>query len=297
MILSTDGRWPVVKYEVTCLQYIMIPPWDSDLLWWVLISVSDCSSRPRCQKCSCWRKPCLQSDRLRHGEGCSPGRNLPTEILGKTKLLSRNAFRNVCGQIAGHNTTQCAGVQLAETTLSSESRRLFRESRAPRLLWTITDWFRWVTDQYCLLYTLLNNWHTFIYSLEHQPAFLAGFSFGYFDQSDFSSAAMFYCPMTITAGHARARKGNSMRLCSFQGRLPVKWTAFEALLYGIHSTKSDMWGFQNTPEPLPCRKLMFSRTRWITNTLLFSSWSWSFGVVLHEIFTIGKLMPINPEAV
>ncbi|CAH3158967.1 unnamed protein product, partial [Pocillopora meandrina] len=39
-----------------------------------------------------------------------------------------------------------------------------------------------------------------------------------------------------------------------QGRLPVKWTAIEALLYGKYSTRSD----------------------------------WSYGVLLFEIFTIGK---------
>ena len=27
---------------------------------------------------------------------------------------------------------------------------------------------------------------------------------------------------------------------SFQGRLPVKWTAYEALLYGVYTTQSDV---------------------------------------------------------
>ena len=28
---------------------------------------------------------------------------------------------------------------------------------------------------------------------------------------------------------------------TLKGRLPVKWTAYEALLYGVYTTKSDVW--------------------------------------------------------
>ena len=69
---------------------------------------------------------------------------------------------------------------------------------------------------------------------------------------------------------------------TLKGRLPVKWTAYEALLYGVYTTKSDVWVVNII--------MVFEIVLFIFRSHLpfLSICSWSYGILLYEILTVGK---------
>ena len=60
---------------------------------------------------------------------------------------------------------------------------------------------------------------------------------------------------------------------NLKGRLPVKWTAYEALLYGVYTTKSDVWALNIIWHlKLPCSFLVNYNTSPIPFNLQLELW-------------------------
>ena len=73
---------------------------------------------------------------------------------------------------------------------------------------------------------------------------------------------------------------------TLKGHLPVKWTAYEALLYGVYTTQSDVWVVNIIWHlKLPCSFLVNYKC-WHLPYL--SICSWGYGILLYEILTVGK---------
>ena len=73
---------------------------------------------------------------------------------------------------------------------------------------------------------------------------------------------------------------------TLKSRLPVKWTAYEALLYGVYTTQSDVW-VVNIIWYLKLSCSFFVNYK-CSHLPFLSICSWSYGILLYEILTVGK---------
>ena len=73
---------------------------------------------------------------------------------------------------------------------------------------------------------------------------------------------------------------------TLKGRLPVKWTAYEALLYGVYTTQSDVrvgdiiWHLKS-----PCSFFVNYKCSYPPFLLICS---WRYGILLYEVLAVGK---------